>query len=164
MLVSHHAEIVRALNDDFGSRARRSAASPTSPGSIGPMKHAKAHLKAWMKPEKRKTTPALLGMLGAKAEIRFQPKGTIGIISPWNFPVNLTFAPAGRRAGGRQPGDDQAVGVHAATSELMARLFAEAFDEEEIAVFPGGPRSARPSPPSPSTTWSSPARHPSPAT
>ncbi len=92
-----------------------------------------------MKPEKRKTTPALLGMLGAKAEVRFQPKGTIGIISPWNFPVNLTFAPlAGVLAAGNRamikPSE-----FTPATSDLMARLFAEAFDEEEIAVFTGGP-------------------------
>ena len=56
-----------------------------------------------MKPEKRKTTPALLGFLGAKAEVRFQPKGVVGIISPWNFPVNLTFAPlAGVLAAGNR--------------------------------------------------------------
>jgi coniferyl-aldehyde dehydrogenase len=139
MLVSHHAEIVRALNDDFGSRAPEVSGVTDIAGSIGPLKHAKAHLKAWMKPEKRKTTPALLGMLGAKAEIHFQPKGTIGIISPWNFPVNLTFAPlAGVLAAGNRamikPSE-----FTPATSDLMARLFAEAFDEEEIAVFPGGP-------------------------
>ncbi|HEY2356086.1 MAG TPA: coniferyl aldehyde dehydrogenase, partial [Phenylobacterium sp.] len=81
----------------------------------------------------------LLGMLGAKAEIRFQPKGVIGIISPWNFPVNLTFAPlAGVLAAGNRamikPSE-----FTPATSELMARMFAEAFAEEEIAVITGGP-------------------------
>ncbi len=62
-------------------------------GSIGPLKHAKAHLRTWMRPEKRKPTPALLGLFGAKAKVQFQPKGTVGIISPWNSPVNLTFGP-----------------------------------------------------------------------
>ena len=139
LLVKGQADLVRALNDDFGNRAAEVSGVTDIAGSIGPLKHAKAHLKAWMKPEKRKTTPALLGMLGAKAEVRFQPKGTIGIISPWNFPVNLTFAPlAGVLAAGNRamikPSE-----FTPATSELMARLFAEAFDEEEIAVFPGGP-------------------------
>ena len=56
-----------------------------------------------MKPEKRKTSPALLGLFGAKAEVRFQPKGVVGIISPWNFPVNLTFTPlAGVLAAGNR--------------------------------------------------------------
>jgi coniferyl-aldehyde dehydrogenase len=103
------------------------------------LKHAKAHLKAWMKPEKRKTTPAILGLFGAKAEVRFQPKGVVGIISPWNFPVNLTFSPlAGVLAAGNRvmikPSE-----FTPATSELMARMFAEAFSPEEIAVVTGGP-------------------------
>ena len=34
-----------------------------------------------------------LGLLGSKAELQFQPKGVIGVLSPWNFPVNLTFTP-----------------------------------------------------------------------
>jgi coniferyl-aldehyde dehydrogenase len=139
LLVSNQAALVQALNADFGNRAAEVSGVTDIAGSIGPLKHAKAHLKAWMKPERRKTTPALLGMLGAKAEIRFQPKGTIGIISPWNFPVNLTFAPlAGVLAAGNRamikPSE-----FTPATSELMARLFAEAFRDEEIAVFAGGP-------------------------
>ncbi|HZL00739.1 MAG TPA: coniferyl aldehyde dehydrogenase [Caulobacteraceae bacterium] len=139
LLVEHEAEIVAALNQDFGNRAAAVSGITDVAGSIGPLKHAKAHLKAWMKPEKRKTTPALLGFLGARAEVRYQPKGVVGIISPWNFPVNLTFAPlAGVLAAGNRamikPSE-----FTPATSELMARMFAEAFDEIEIAVFPGGP-------------------------
>jgi len=139
LLVKHEADIVKALNDDFGNRAAAVSGITDVAGSIGPLKHAKAHLKAWMKPEKRKTTPALLGFLGAKAEVQFQPKGVVGIISPWNFPVNLTFSPlAGVLAAGNRamikPSE-----FTPATSELMAKMFAEAFTEEEIAVFPGGP-------------------------
>lgn len=139
LLIGHEAALVRALNADFGNRAAEVSGVTDIAGSIGPLKHAKAHVKAWMKPEKRRTTPALLGLLGAKAEVRFQPKGVIGIISPWNFPVNLTFAPlAGVLAAGNRamikPSE-----FTPATSELMAGVFAELFDEDEVAVFPGGP-------------------------
>ena len=139
VLIKHEAAIVKALTEDFGSRAEAVSGITDIGASLGPMKHAKAHLQAWMKTEKRKTTPAILGFLGAKAEIRYQPKGTIGIISPWNFPVNLTYAPlAGVLAAGNRamikPSE-----YTPATSEVMAQMFAEAFDEEEIAVFPGGP-------------------------
>jgi coniferyl-aldehyde dehydrogenase len=138
-LLKHNKAIVAALTQDFGSRAEAVSGITDIGASLGPMKHAKAHLKTWMRPEKRKTTPAILGFLGAKAEVRFQPKGVIGIISPWNFPVNLTFAPlAGVLAAGNRamikPSE-----YTPATSQVMADLFAEAFDEEEIAVFPGGP-------------------------
>jgi coniferyl-aldehyde dehydrogenase len=139
LLIKHQGAIVAALTQDFGSRAPAVSGITDIGASMGPLKHAKAHLKSWMRPEKRRTTPALLGMLGAKAEVRFQPKGVVGIISPWNFPVNLTFAPlAGVLAAGNRamikPSE-----FTPATSELMAQMFAEAFDEDEIAVFPGGP-------------------------
>jgi acyl-CoA reductase-like NAD-dependent aldehyde dehydrogenase len=139
LLVGHEAEIVQALTADYGARAAAVSGITDIGASIGPLKHARRHLKAWMKPEPRKTTPALLGLFGAKAEVRFQPKGVVGIVSPWNFPVNLTFAPlAGVLAAGNRamikPSE-----FTPATSELMARMFAEVFDEDEIAVFPGGP-------------------------
>src|ERR1700722_2204734 len=139
LLIGHEAAIVKALNDDFGNRAAAVSGITDVAGSIGPLKHAKANVKAWMRPEKRKTTPALLGFLGARAEVQFQPKGVVGIISPWNFPVNLTFAPlAGVLAAGNRamikPSE-----FTPATSDLMAKMFAELFDEDEIAVFPGGP-------------------------
>src|ERR1019366_9543880 len=127
LLIKYEARIVAALNADFGNRAAQVSGVADLAASIGPLKHAKAHLKAWMRPEKRKTTPALLGLLGARAEIRFQPKGVVGIISPWNFPVNLTFAPlAGVLAAGNRamikPSE-----YTPATSDLMARMFADAF-------------------------------------
>ena len=92
-------------------------------GSIGPLKHAKAHLSKWMKREKRKVTPALLGLFGARAYVEYQPKGVVGVISPWNFPVNLTFTPlAGIFAAGNRvmikPSE-----FTPRTSELMERMF-----------------------------------------
>ncbi len=139
VLINNEAAIVNVLNRDFGSRAPAVSGITDIGASLGPLKHAKAHLKTWMKPEKRKTSPAVLGILGAKAEVQFQPKGVIGIISPWNFPVNLTFAPlAGVLAAGNRvmikPSE-----FTPATSDLMKQMFAEAFDEDEIAVFTGGP-------------------------
>ncbi len=139
LLVDYDKQIVAAVNADFGNRASEVTGVTDVAGSIGPLKHAKAHLEAWMKPEKRKTTPAILGLFGAKAEVRYQPKGVVGVISPWNFPVNLTFSPlAGILAAGNRamikPSE-----YTPATSELMKTMFATVFDEEEIAVSVGGP-------------------------
>src|SRR5205085_6113220 len=97
------------------------------------------NVKKWMRPERRKVSPAILGILGAKAHIEFQPKGVVGIISPWNFPVNLTFTPlAGVFAAGNRamikPSE-----FTPRTSELMERMFRSAYDESEVAVFVGGP-------------------------
>lgn len=139
LLIDHAAQIEDAVNQDFGSRSREATLFTDVAGSIGPLKHARDNLEKWMRPEKRKTTPAILGLFGAKAEVRYQPKGVVGVISPWNFPVNLTFAPlAGILAAGNRamikPSE-----YTPATSELMKTMFAAAFSEEEIAVVTGGP-------------------------
>ncbi len=139
LLVDHQAEIADALNADFGARSKDATGLTDIAGSIGPLKYAKENLAKWMRPEKRKTTPAILGLFGAKAEVQYQPKGVVGVISPWNFPVNLTFAPlAGVLAAGNRamikPSEFTPV-----TSELMKTMFAKVFSEEEIAVITGGP-------------------------
>jgi coniferyl-aldehyde dehydrogenase len=139
LLVDNQVEIADALNTDFGARSKDATGLTDIAGSIGPLKYAKENLAKWMRPEKRKTTPAILGLFGAKAEVQYQPKGVIGVISPWNFPVNLTFAPlAGILAAGNRamikPSEFTPV-----TSELMKTMFAKVFSEEEIAVITGGP-------------------------
>jgi coniferyl-aldehyde dehydrogenase len=139
LLVDHAEQIADALAQDFSSRSRDASLLADVASSIGPLKEAKANLVKWMKPEKRKTTPAILGVFGAKAELRYQPKGVVAIISPWNFPVNLTFGPLAQvlAAGNRamiKPSE-----LTPATSELMREMFSKAFSEEEIAVIVGGP-------------------------
>jgi len=139
ILVDHQDEIADALNKDFGNRSPQMTKFTDVAGSIGPLKHAKENVRKWMRVEKRKPTPAILGWFGAKAEVHYQPLGVVGVISPWNFPVNLTFAPlAGVLSAGNRcmikPSE-----FTPASSELMMRMFKKAFDEAEIAVCVGGP-------------------------
>jgi coniferyl-aldehyde dehydrogenase len=138
LLVTHKDEITDAMREDFGHRSVDASSFTDVAGSIGPLKHAKSNLRSWMKREKRKVEPALLGLFGARAWIDYQPKGTIGVISPWNFPFNLTFTPlAGIFAAGNRamikPSE-----FTPRSSELMARMFRTAYDETEVAVFTGG--------------------------
>lgn len=140
LLVDHRRRIEEALEADFGARARPATAFGDVAASIVPLKHARRHVRRWMRTERRATTPRLLGLLGGRAEIRYQPKGVVGLISPWNFPVNLTFAPlAGVLAAGNRalikPSEATPV-----TAELLKEMFAGAFGPEEIAVVTGGPQ------------------------
>ena len=139
LLVDHRTEIEAAVAADFGARSREATAFADVAASIGPLKHARDRLGRWMRTERRATSPRILGFIGARAEIRPQPKGVVGVISPWNFPVNLAFAPlAGVLAAGNRamikPSE-----TTPATSALLKKMFAAAFDEEEIAVVIGGP-------------------------
>ncbi|MFL2825175.1 MAG: coniferyl aldehyde dehydrogenase [Alphaproteobacteria bacterium] len=139
LLIKYQNEIVEAISKDFGHRSTESSLLADVAGSIGSLKSAKENIKKWVKPEKRKVTPAILGLLGAKLRVEYQPLGTVGVISPWNFPVTLTFGPLGSifAAGNRamiKPSE-----FTPETSKLMKVMFEEAFKEEEVAVFTGGP-------------------------
>ncbi|MDE2011358.1 MAG: coniferyl aldehyde dehydrogenase [Alphaproteobacteria bacterium] len=139
LLFGHQDAIAEALREDFGHRSVDATLLTDVGGSIGPLKHARAHLRRWMVPEKRKVNPAPLALFGTRARVEYQPKGVVGVISPWNFPVNLTFAPLAGifAAGNRAMIKPSEFTPH--TSELMARMFRTAFDETEVAVFTGGP-------------------------
>jgi coniferyl-aldehyde dehydrogenase len=138
LLKKHGTKLSEAMAADFGHRSLDQSNMTDINGAIGPLEHSKKHLRKWMKAEKRKVMFPL-GLLGARGRIEYQPLGVVGCISPWNFPVQLTFSPlAGVFAAGNRtmikPSE-----FTAQTSELMKELFAEAYDEEEVAVFTGGP-------------------------
>src|SRR5665213_4033011 len=82
LVIGHKDAIAEALREDFGHRSVHASLLTDVSGSIGPLKHAKAHLKTWMKREKRKVSPAILGFFGARAYVEYQPKGVVGVISP----------------------------------------------------------------------------------
>jgi coniferyl-aldehyde dehydrogenase len=131
-------QLVDALNTDFTCRPRELSMLTDIAGSIMPMKSAAKHLRKWMKPEKRKTMFPL-NLLGGRSRVEYQPLGVVGILSPWNFPVNLTFGPLAEvlAAGNRsiiKPSE-----FTPSVSEVMAELVKDAWDEKEVAVFTGGP-------------------------
>ncbi len=138
LLVDHQVEIEDALAEDFGHRSKDASRFTDVASSIGALQYSKKHLRKWMRPEKRKVEFPL-GLLGSKAEVQYQPKGVVGVISPWNFPVNLTFTPLAGifAAGNRAMIKPSEFTEH--TSELMKRMLSQAFDEDEVAVITGGP-------------------------
>jgi len=140
LLMTHQDRLVEAMSSDFGHRSAHQSLFTDIAGSVGPLRHAQKHLEKWMRPEKRKAGPFPLNLLGAKARVDYQPLGVVGIISPWNFPVNLTFTPlAGILAAGNRcmikPSE-----YTPETSAVMAEIFPTVFDELEIAVVTGGPQ------------------------
>ncbi len=138
LLVTHADALNDAVSSDFGHRSKDLTAFTDIAAAIGPLKHSKKHLRTWMRPEKRKPEFPL-NLLGSKAHVQYQPKGVVGILSPWNFPIQLTFAPLANvfAAGNRamiKPSE-----FTEATSALMKELFAKYYTEEEAAVVTGGP-------------------------
>jgi coniferyl-aldehyde dehydrogenase len=138
LLLTHRDALCDAMRDDFGHRSPDVSLAFDVSGSIDALKHAKKHLRKWMRPEKR--SPQFpLGLFGAKAVVRYQPKGVVGIISPWNFPVNLAFSPlAGVLAAGNRAMIKPSEFTEK-TSALMAELIGQYYEEDEVAVVTGGP-------------------------
>jgi coniferyl-aldehyde dehydrogenase len=138
VLIKYNEKITDALNTDFTCRPREVTLLTDVGAGIAPMKHAIKHLRSWMKPEKRPTMFPF-NLVGGRSRIEYQPLGVVGIIAPWNFPVNMVFAPlAGVLAAGNRamikPSEFTPV-----TSALMAEMIAEAYDPAEVAIFDGGP-------------------------
>lgn len=139
LLLTHADDLTDAINSDFGVRSREFTRLTDLAAAVTPLKEARASLERWMRSESRGVSPKALGFLGAKAEVRYQPKGVVGVMTPWNFPIQLAFAPmAGAIAAGNsimlKPSE-----YTPATSALLAQLIDLYFDEDEIAVVLGGP-------------------------
>lgn len=138
VLVANAERISDAMNSDFGCRPRQVNLMTDVTGSLENLKHAKKHLRKWMKAEKR---PSMfpLGLLGGRSSIQYQPKGVVGVIAPWNFPLGMVFEPlAGVIAAGNRamikPSE-----FTPATSGVIAEMVSKTFDPAEIAVVTGGP-------------------------
>ena len=136
LLVDNAEDFANAVSEDFGHRSREQTLMTDIMPSVSALKHAKKHMASWSKGEKRKPTFPL-GLLGAKAEVVYQPKGVVGIVAPWNFPVGMVFVPM---AGALAAGNRAMIKPSEFTenvSALMARLVPHYFDESEMAVFTG---------------------------
>lgn len=138
MLQENAEKLATAISDDFGHRSIEQSMFTDVSAGIGSVRYVQKHLKKWARPERRKVRFPL-GLLGAKAEIRYEPKGVVGIVAPWNFPVGLTMSPLAEALAAGNRAMIKPSEFTEATSAAMAELFPKYFAEEEVAVFTGGP-------------------------
>ena len=137
LLVDNKEAICDAVENDFGCRSRYVTLMMDIMNSVGSLKFVKKNLKKWMKPEKR--SPFMpMNFLGARAHVHYQPKGVVGIMTPWNVPVNMIFSPLADilGAGNRAMIKPSEFTPH--TAQVMHTLFAQYFEESEITVVTGG--------------------------
>ncbi|HUP48028.1 MAG TPA: aldehyde dehydrogenase family protein [Thermoanaerobaculia bacterium] len=101
---------------------------------VSEARHARRRLRRWMRP-KRVRTP--LALLGTRSRIVYEPKGVVLIVSPWNFPFNLTFGPliSALAAGNSvvlKPSE-----MTPSASACMSRIVSRLFAEDQVAVIEG---------------------------
>ncbi|MDG1248775.1 MAG: coniferyl aldehyde dehydrogenase [SAR86 cluster bacterium] len=138
MLIENRYELTDALSSDFGSRSKNASLLSDVYTVLPEITNAINNIKRWTKDEKRSSNKPF-SLFGAKSYIRYEPLGTIGMISPWNFPVNLAFGPlASIFAAGNQVMHKPSE-LTPATAALMKELCDKAYDQDEFATFLGGP-------------------------
>ena len=135
LLLDNKAAIIEAVSQDFGSRSRHETLAAEIFVAVECVRHTLSHLSAWMMPERRQVGWAFLP---ASAKIMYQPLGVVGIISPWNYPLQLALAPlvAALAAGNRamiKPSE-----LTPRTSALLQRLVSAHFHADQVVVFTGG--------------------------
>ena len=94
--------LLAAISADYGHRSRHETLLAEVFPAIDGVDHTIKHLRGWMKPQKRAVD--WRNFFGARNRVIPQPLGVVGVIVPWNFPINLSFLPlvaifaAGNRA------------------------------------------------------------------
>jgi aldehyde dehydrogenase (NAD+) len=132
-IFANRAEFYGAVWADYQKPAPEVDMSEIYP-VVSEARHAIRHLRRWMRP-RRVATP--LALLGSRSRIVHEAKGVVLVLSPWNFPVNLTLGPfvSAIAAGNCVVMKPSEMTPH--TSALMKRIISELFDESEAAVIEG---------------------------
>ncbi len=81
--------IAQAISADYGHRSHHETMLAEVVPIMHGVDHTLKHLKQWMKPQRRSID--WLNFFGAKNRVLPQPLGVVGVIVPWNFPINLSF-------------------------------------------------------------------------
>jgi coniferyl-aldehyde dehydrogenase len=140
MLLDNQERIVTAISEDFGNRSPEESRRVEILPAVFGIRHALHHLRSWMKPSRRLANWATWP---ASARVEYQPLGVVGIMAPWNYPINLVICPlvAALAAGNRvmiKPSE-----LTPNTSALLAELIGKTFPVEQVAVITGGPEVAQ---------------------
>ena len=89
-IIENREALIEAVNRDYGSRSRHETLFAELVPVLDGIRHARRHLRRWMRPQRRGID--LLLFPGARNRVVPQPLGVVGVIVPWNFPINLTFS------------------------------------------------------------------------
>ncbi|MBK6630493.1 MAG: coniferyl aldehyde dehydrogenase [Betaproteobacteria bacterium] len=128
------AAIAKAISADFGNRSLHETQLLELFPSFEAIRHARRHLKSWMKPERRAVS---MWFLPGRARVMHQPLGVVGVIVPWNYPLLLAVGPlvAALAAGNRVM--VKMSEFTPAMSALFAELVAKYFSDDEVVVVQG---------------------------
>jgi aldehyde dehydrogenase (NAD+) len=127
-------KIRKALFEDFKKSPQEVDLSELYP-VIGEIKHALKDLDKWMA---KKPVDTPIGLLGSSSYIKSEAKGVCLIISPWNFPINLSFGPLVSAISAGNTAIIKPSELTPNTSSVISEIITSLFEKNEIAVIEGG--------------------------
>jgi coniferyl-aldehyde dehydrogenase len=135
LIDAHGPALAEAVQADFGVRSSRLTEIADFFVLRALIGDLEKHTGAWMKPCRVRTP---LYLQPARAHIQRQPLGVVGVIGPWNYPLQLTLGPAATAlaAGNRVMIKPSELTPH--SSALLASLLHQAFSADELCVVQGG--------------------------
>jgi coniferyl-aldehyde dehydrogenase len=135
LVLDNTDEFAEAMGADFGTRSRAASLFTEVVGMIPVIEHTRSHVAEWMRPSKLMRTARLLGM---RADVEPTPLGVVGIIGPWNFPLNLVVLPAAAAFAAGNRVLIKMSEVTPRTAAVMEHLVPKYFSPEELQVVTGG--------------------------
>jgi len=137
-VLEHADELAEALMADFGNRPLAHSISSDILGSLPDIEHVRANLETWMEPRVIDGTAER----GTPTFVQSRPKGVVGVIGPWNFPVSLVVTPSIEALAAGNRVMIKFSEIPARTAEVFARAVATRLDPVEVAVLRGGPETS----------------------
>jgi coniferyl-aldehyde dehydrogenase len=134
-IAAHEAEFQKAISEDFGNRSYIETVLTETMVIKAGINHNIKHLKKWMKIRK---APTAMHYKPGSNKIIPQPLGVIGIISPWNYPLQLAIMPLVGALGAGNRAMIKPSEFTPRLSDLMKKVLGEIFSEDEVFVATGG--------------------------
>lgn len=136
MVVSNRGRIEEAMVADFAIHPEELTVMTEVLAVAGQAGYISEQLPLWAGPQERHVDSALFG--SARAEMRYQPKGVLGVMGPWNLPFSLTLGPAADMLGAGNRVIIKPSESAPACAELLQEMVAATFDVDRLAVVCGG--------------------------
>ncbi|ULN51342.1 aldehyde dehydrogenase family protein [Mycolicibacillus parakoreensis] len=139
MVLDNIDDFAEAMAADFGTRSRSASLFTEIMGALPVVEHTRSHVDRWMRTG---TLMRAARLVGLRAEVRPTPLGVVGIIGPWNFPLQLVVLPAAAAFAAGNRVMIKMSEITARTAEVMRRVVPRYFGADELAVVTGGPEVA----------------------
>lgn len=133
-VIRHQDSIARAVNEDFSCRAKDETMIAEIMITVQSLNYMITNVRKWMRPSRRHVS-ALFAP--SSNQVVYQPLGVVGIMVPWNYPIQLAIVPLATAIAAGNRAIIKMSEFTPAANAVLKDLIAEVFDEEYAAIVEG---------------------------